>query len=55
MSVRIRTFPATDINKLETKINEILSKPESAGFEVAAICPIETSTGQMLLLVFQKP
>ena len=55
MTVKLRTFPAADVNKLEAKINEILSKPDAAGFEVAALTQIQTSTGQTLLLVFQKP
>lgn len=55
MSIKVRTFPAADYDKLEAKVNEILAKPESKGFELVTICPVTTSTGQVLLLIFQKP
>ena len=56
MTVNIRTFPASQVDQLEAKLNEILSKPESAGFSVAASCTITRSDGtQTIVLVFQKP
>ena len=53
MSVKVRTFANDQIDKLETKLNEILAKPESAGYELVAVCP--APDGDHLLLIFQKP
>jgi hypothetical protein len=55
MTIKVRSLPGEQVDQLETKLNEILSKPESAGYLLVTVCPITTSTGQVLLLVFQKP
>jgi hypothetical protein len=54
MTIKIRTFSADQIDQLEAKLNEILNKPESIGFTLAAACPIETSDGQVIVIIFQK-
>ncbi|MGH8093939.1 MAG: hypothetical protein ACREIF_10765 [Chthoniobacterales bacterium] len=58
MTIKIRTFPANQIDGLEAKLNDILSKPESAGYSLVSVCPITTNTSTnevTLLLIFQKP
>jgi hypothetical protein len=54
MTVKVRTFSADQIDQLEAKLNEILNRPDSAGFTLAAACPIATPDGQTILLIFQK-
>jgi len=54
MTVKIRTFSSDQIDQLEAKLNEMLNKPESTGFTLAAARPIETSDGQVIGIIFQK-
>jgi hypothetical protein len=53
MKIKVRTFPNDDIDNIEAKINELLGKPESAGYSLAAVSPAPDGTN--LLLIFQKP
>jgi hypothetical protein len=53
MTVKLRTFAADQIDQLEAKLNDILSKPESAGYSLAAAFP--SADGTNIVLIFQKP
>jgi hypothetical protein len=53
MTIKVRTFANTQVDRLETKINEILAKPDSAGYQLVAVCP--APDGANLLVIFQKP
>ena len=53
MSIKVRIFANDQIDQLETKINEILAKPDSAGYQLVAVCPAPDE--QNVLIVFQKP
>ena len=53
MTIKLRTFANDQVDQLEVKLNEILAKPESAGYQLVAVCP--APDGANLLLIFQKP
>jgi hypothetical protein len=53
MTIKLRNFANDQVDQLEVKLNEILAKPESAGYQLVAVCP--APDGANLLLVFQKP
>lgn len=53
MTIKVRTYPNDQVDQLESKLNEILAKPDSAGFSLAATLP--APDGENILLIFQKP
>jgi hypothetical protein len=53
MTVKVRIVPTAEIAELEALINQTLSQPASAGFELAAAFP--TPDGTNIVLIFQRP
>lgn len=53
MITKIFTVPSDQLDKLETKLNQLLSKPEYHGYEVAASFP--NSDFSAIVIILQKP
>ena len=53
MTTKVFTVPADQVDQLETKLNQLLAKPDFQGYEVAASFP--NSDFSKVVFILQKP